>query len=539
MIMAPDVHDLDGSYKQAFKKIHLEERALAGLDPLCSKLIEKAKNCPDKRIADWCRSSVVNALHDGWFAPVPIEESYTLPSFPVKALPKWMETWAKHVSESYQVDQDLPAMLALGLFAGSMARRICVQPRPGWTEQISLYQMIILPPGEGKSPVFSEARKPIAETEQQLIDFHKPEIARKLAEKRALEQQLAKLEKDLSRETDNHDRQIILRDCIDIRIEIEEIGNPTEPRLYCDDTTPERLAALMCENNCRIIMPSSESDGLITAIGRYSESPNLGIILKAWSGEDTRIDRMGKPPTILERPALNIAITAQPSAVAQLLSIPGFRGRGLADRFLYSSPKTLAGQRKSSSPSIPQSVTEEYSGFMSAAWSMLDSGGPRTIELSKLASARYNQFLDEIEPKLSPDGEYAPIVGFCNKLKSYVLRFSAILYSADTQSEKGPIREQDLEGACQIADYYLQHAYRVLDETPSDPTTSRAMRLSSWIKRERLSTFTVDQAIGPLSGVESHGEALSALDYLANHNQVRLREQVWQVNPLLLPSEQI
>ncbi|MAH44725.1 hypothetical protein CMI37_02800 [Candidatus Pacearchaeota archaeon] len=537
--MSSNVQDLDGYYRDKFSQIHLEERGLARLDPLCEEIIEKAKNCEDEQLAKWCRQSVTVALYDNWLAPIPIDESYTLPSFPVDVLPDWMKNWVTHVARSYQVDRDLPAMIALGLYAGAMARRVCVSPRPGWVEQICLYQMIILPPGEGKSPVFSEARKPLADTENELISFHRPEIAKKLAEKRALEQQLAKLEKDLSRETDNHDRQVILRDCVAMRIEIEEIGNPTEPRLYCDDTTPERLAALMSENNCRIIMPSSESDGLITAIGRYAESPNLGIILKAWSGEDTRIDRMGKAPTILERPALNIVITAQPSAVDQLLSIQGFRGRGLADRFLYATPRTLAGQRKSNSTQIPADVSQEYAGFMSAAWSMLDTAYPRIMELSEKASARYNKFLDEIEPRLSPDGEYAPIVGFCNKLKSYVLRFSAILNSADTHSESGPVRDKDVDAACQIADYYIQHSYRVLDDAPVDKTASRARRVSSWIKRERVTSFTMEEAGAPLRDAEGNADIQRALNYLSNHNQIRLDENLWQVNPLLLPSERV
>ena len=74
--------------------------------------------------------------------------------------------------------------------------------------------------------------------------------------------------------------------------------------------------------------------------GRYNQAAgsNLGVYLKSHAGDLLKVDRRGGPPEYVERPCLTIGLTVQPEVLQGLADRPGFRGRGLLARFLYSLP---------------------------------------------------------------------------------------------------------------------------------------------------------------------------------------------------------
>ena len=531
---------LDPRYHQLFEGMAIEEQGFVNLSDVLETIHNRMDNAEGKKLQKWYQGKLVQQAIEDWAAPISIQEQEDLPPFPVNVLPEWMSEWASHAAQAYQVQVDLPAILVLGLYAGSIARRVRINPAPGWFEEVNLYQMIVSPPGEGKSPVFSEAKTPLAETEEALAEFMRPEIAKKIAEKVSTEEQLKHQEKALARETDPNQRAIILSECAKMRTSIYEMGQISETRLYCDDTTPERLVTLMAANDGRMIMPSSESDGLLTAIGRYGDSPNLGVLLKAWSGEECRVDRATSESTIIKKPSLNILITVQPQAAEDLLNIHGFKGRGLADRFLYSIPRLMSGKRTSRPKPIPENIKKRYEGYMAASWGIIDQGEPQTLRLSDDASLAWYEFIDWMEPKLSPDGELAPISGWANKLKSYSVRFAGIISMA-SQPEAKIVRKEDMEAAIEICKYYISHTYKFLSQEPKEDSIKLAMKVSSWIKRYRYTEISTKKVTKAFSNVANEIQVDKALEMLEKYNHVRLNPQAdqylnkkWTVNPLVL-----
>src|SRR5207249_7466774 len=95
---------------------------------------------------------------------------------------------------------------------------------------------------------------------------------------------------------------------------------------------------------------------------RYDRSgtPNLGVFLKAHSGDELRIDRQGRAPDFVSRPALTIAVCCQPEVIVGLAAKPGFRGRGALARILYALPQSTVGRRRTKPPSVPPAVRERY-----------------------------------------------------------------------------------------------------------------------------------------------------------------------------------
>ena len=115
---------------------------------------------------------------------------------------------------------------------------------------------------------------------------------------------------------------------------------PPVPRWLVDDATPEALAGLLATYG-RIALLSPEGDVFDQMAGRYNQAagPNLGVYLKGHAGDLLKVDRRGRPPEYVERPCLTIGLTVQPEVLRGLAGRPGFGGRGLLARFLYSLPR--------------------------------------------------------------------------------------------------------------------------------------------------------------------------------------------------------
>ena len=146
------------------------------------------------------------------------------------------------------------------------------------------------------------------------------------------------------------------------------------PRWLVDDATPEALAGLLATYG-RIALLSPEGDVFDQMAGRYNQAagPNLGVYLKGHAGDLLKVDRRGRPPEYVQRPCLTIGLTVQPEVLQGLAGRPGFGGRGLLARFLYSLPASLVGRRQPGAPPVPQAMADRYTLELQAlaarAWS--------------------------------------------------------------------------------------------------------------------------------------------------------------------------
>ena len=92
----------------------------------------------------------------------------------------------------------------------------------------------------------------------------------------------------------------------------------------------------------------------------YNKSVNIDVFLKGYSGDTIRVDRIGRPSELIQKPALTILLSVQPSVLSQLISNSTFEGKGLTTRFLYALPESLIGKRKFHTSPIPPEVSRLY-----------------------------------------------------------------------------------------------------------------------------------------------------------------------------------
>jgi len=272
------------------------------------------------------------------------------------------------------------------------------------------------------------------------------------------------------------------------------------PRWLVDDATPEALAGLLAAYG-RIALLSPEGDVFDQMAGRYNQAagPNLGVYLKGHAGDLPKVDRRGRPPEYVDRPALTIGLTVQPDVLRGLADRPGFRGRGLLARFLYSLPASLVGHRQAGAPPVPPALADRYAiELHTLATSLttpatLTGDGPTILTLDQDAGALLLDFERTLEPRLAAGtGDLAHLTGWAAKLTGATCRIAALLHLAAHLRDgwARPVDADTLAGAIRLAGYLVDHALATFDLMGADPRIDDARWLLDWIARTGQQQFT-------------------------------------------------
>jgi replicative DNA helicase len=387
-------------------------------------------------------------------------------------------------------------MLALTVLATVAAGAVEIQPRPGWHEPLCLFVAVGMDAGTRKSSVFTALTRPVAEFERDQAAAALPAITETTTLRRIAEQAAAQAEAAASKAPadQQEERQA---EAIARAAEAANLVVPPVPRWLVDDATPEALAGLLATYG-RIALLSPEGDAFDQMAGRYNQQvgPNLGVYLKGHAGDLLKVDRRGRPPEYVQRPCLTIGLTVQPEVLQGLAGRPGFRGRGLLARFLYSLPSSLVGRRQPGAPPVPQAVAERYTlelQALAASLTIPASDEPTVLTLEPQAGELLLGFERDLEPRLAADsGDLAHLAGWAAKLAGATCRLAALLHLASHLHDgwAQPIRAETFAGAVRLADYLIEHARAVFDLMGADPRIDDARWLLDWIARTNRVQFS-------------------------------------------------
>lgn len=465
-----------------------------------------------------------------WKPPIPLGHTRR-PPFPTGALPADLAAFVEAESRALQVPPDLPAMLVLAVCAAAVAKKVKIEPRPGWREPLNLYVAIGMLPAERKSTTFEDAKRPVIEFEKEELEKARPLIMHALHRKAVLEarykHELAKAAKD--DEPAESRAHALAEQLADFKV-------PAAPRLIADDVTPEKLSGIMAEQDGRIAVLSAEGGIFDVISGRYSKgAPNLDLFLKGHNGDDHRCDRVGRPPEFVPLPAITLGLTVQPEVLQGLGKRDGFRGRGLIARILFSLPESKVGNREIQPEPMPTQVRDDYYDTVRALLDIPmeydDQGGPvpRVIQLDPEARQAFDAFMAELEPRLGEGGDLAHMTDWAGKLAGEVARIAGVLHLAARAQLATPwgtdVPHRTLEAAVAIGRYLLDHARAVYSEMGADPEQADAARILRWIQREGCRTFSARDALNATkSSLERMARVDAALAALVELGHVRRGE---------------
>jgi replicative DNA helicase len=475
-----------------------------------------------------------------WEPPAPFH-TFDLPEFPTDALPVCLKDFVEAVANATQTPVDLGAMLALSVGALACAKVVEVEPWEGWREPVNIFTATAMPPGSRKSAVFSDIMAPVEEFEARRVEDKAPEINEQLTKVKIYEGRLQKAEKAAANAKDE-ELDVHITEAQRAAKDLASIKVPALPRLLADDASPESLATLLRDQGGRMALAAPEGDVFDMMAGRYSQGkPNLGVYLKGHAGDDLRVDRVGRPPEFVKRPALTLALAVQPDVLRGLANHPGFRGRGLLGRFLYSLPANLLGSRKTGNDPVPRSSKAAYAANVKKLLKLATDAGvsgesiePKTLRMTPEAQRRMRKFVAWIEPQLAEDGELGSMTDWAGKLAGAVVRIAGVLHCIEHASrepgERAPwdedINYQTVDRAVEIGGYLISHARAAYAEMGSDPKVEEAKYVLRWIERTGVKAFSKRDAFEGTKGRFRRVTALEpALNLLIAHGYIRVMER--------------
>lgn len=456
----------------------------------------------------------------GWEEPIPFGRFHVMP-FPVEALPPAIGNYVRAVAKSTQTPVDMAGSVAISMMSTCLQGKFQIRGKADWTEPLNTYVLAIAPPSERKSAVLHAMVRPVNIYE---VEYNRrnsgvvegSRMQKRILEKRqrAIEDQVAKGKADMS----------------EVQKIADEIASFTEIRplkLYVDDITTEKLVSVLSENRGRAALISSEGGIFDTLAGIYTKNVNIDVMLKGYSGDPIRVDRIGRESECIMNPTLTVLLMAQPNIISEVIGNPTFRGRGLTARFLYCMPESSVGERDYDSDTVSDDIYREYERCV---FNLLeDDNGEiaETITLSHDADRLLAAFANEIEPKLIR--EYAEIGDWAGKLVGNVLRISGLLCRA------GIYRSHDfldvsiplvvdgatMKNAIAIGRYYLNHAQAAFSVLPENEMFKKAGRILQMIREEGYTSFDRRMAMRKCRGFKTVAEIQPVLDFLEDYGYIR------------------
>lgn len=487
------------------KESFLKMCAFAESDPLVKEELEKEKVEQAKKDFEEISSK--------WEDPIPFGK-YELEAFPIDALPADISAYVQAVAESTQTPVDMAGTAALAVAAMCCQGKYVIQGKADWIEPLNLYTNVIAQPSERKSAVEHHIVRPADNFEVQYNLRNAARVEGSKMRKRILERRQKAIEDKVAK------GQAEPGDLEQIAQEIADFEEEKPLHLYVDDITTEKLVSVMAGNHGRAALISSEGGIFDTLAGIYTKNVNIDVMLKAYSGDTIRVDRIGRESESIMNPTLTILLMTQPKVVSDVLGNPTFRGRGLTARFLYCLPDSSVGERRFQSRPIPEKAYQRYEQRIINMLEDEYPQRPEIITLSPDASKLLTDFAEEIEPKLKTD--YAEISDWAGKLVGNTLRIAGLLCRAGVcrapeflnENEHLEVSGGTMADAIRLGRYYLSHSMAVHDAIPQSSMYRQAEKILQMIRERRLEEFTRRDAMRFCQTFKRVDEIQPVLDFL-------------------------
>ena len=479
-----------------------------------------------------------------WEPPIPFTQ-HTLPAFPVDAFPPAIRDYVLAVAETTQTPVDMAATAALAVLALCQQGKYRIKGKDDWIEPLNLFTVIVAEPSERKSAVISHMTGAVHRFEAEYNTQHSGAVERSRMEKRILEKQQRNLEEMVIK------GKAQLEDLQDVAMQLANFREVMPMRLYVDDVTTEKLTSVLAENNGTAAIVSAEGGIFDMLAGIYTKNVNIDVFLKAHSGDDIRVDRIGRSSESIFNPALTVLLAVQPSVLSGMMSNGVFRGRGLTARFMYCMPQSMVGDRKYRTKPIPTEVDRCYEILIR---NLLQDGVPKIpelIQLSPEADSLLETFACEVEGKLK--SEYADIPDWGGKLVGAVLRISGLLCRATNAhcsdfldiSDSKVVSREIMAGAIAVGRYFTEHSRAAYSLMGADNLVKQSQYTLDAIVKNRLLEFTRRDIMRICRSFKTADAVQPVLNHLADLGYVALKatenmpvkgrpsNPTYLVNPLL------
>jgi len=392
----------------------------------------------------------------------------TSEQFPIQAVPHYLADLVQALALEVQVPIELPYFAAMSLLATATSGKVEVVVKGRHTEQLSLYSIIALGSGNRKSEVVKTLKAPHLAFEKDLIAQARPVRKSQEAERKALEQVLdglhAKARKGL---TDS-----LRVDIENATQKIAECNVIPLPRIFADNVTPEKHAALIAEHGSSTIV--EPEGGFFEGLSRYgaSKSPQVDYLNKSYGGEPFRVDRQGGESIQADKPHCVLHFSIQPHIVESIRSNSDFMGTGFANRFLFSLPQSLIGSRLMDTPPVNAGLLQSWQMIVRSIFESCYGLPMRQLRLEASAYALWRGYSEQLESNLITD--LLSVQGWASKLPGQLVRIAA-LYELAANPKADSVSADSMQAALALAPYLQAHALKALTPPTHDQPAMKVL----------------------------------------------------------------
>ncbi len=463
-----------------------------------------------------------NPQNVGWENILPLDDVGVLPSLNPQFLPSVLQDYALACSEHYQTAFEMPLFCALACLATTVQGKYQVELKQGYIEPLNLYILITAEPSELKSPTLKRFKRPLEQWEEEQHAKKKECIQEAISTNKTIEKLIEGKRAKATRIKDTSELQSLSQEIILLEQELATVPHYT--RLFADDVTPESLGAILENQGGRLTIAEAEGGFFATLAGRYAKGvPNLDLILKAYNGENVRIDRKGHKPIFIKNPCLTLLFLIQPYLLKNRDNSEAFQGRGLDARFLYIIPNSKVGYRAFNTSPINESYAQKYESLIHHFLNISPPDNqPYTLTMTAEALKIYAQFMDKIEVAMREGNELAHMRDWAGK-KGTLARIVGLLHCANHYQPQNELIQHDtVNDACNIMLFLIAHAKRAYGFMFDDEELQVAKKILLWIGNTGQNVFSARECFQRVKGrIKKQEEVNKALLILEEHNYIK------------------
>jgi hypothetical protein len=400
-----------------------------------------------------------------------------LPEFPLDCFPAVTHDWIRSAARGAGVTIDHIATPLIGIASSAIGIARRVQATKSWLAPMTCWACLVGPSGSGKTPAIDTVKRALSLIER---DRRGETEALRLAHETRVEAAKATLKK--------------WKDEVATAIEdgqppppkppgALDIGPFVAPRLYVNDSTIERLAALIEARPNGMTFIADELARLFLNMQRYSNGSDREFWLEAWDGKSFTVERKGSPPISVPHLLVGVIGGFQPDKLAR-----SFEGDadGIYARFLYAWPSEPAFAPPADDvDEIDPEIINAFGWLLRLP--VIEDGVfvPRNLPLSQSALGSFRQFLHFLhQRKAELDGREREY--WC-KGSAHVLRLAGTLCLLEWAWTGGPephaIDAGHVESAVTLwSNYYWPHGCAALRQMGLSDKHIEARRVLRWVR---------------------------------------------------------
>ena len=397
-----------------------------------------------------------------------IDDDNELTPFPVDCLPGATGDMARAIAQAERVPESLTGSCVLGILSASIGAGLEVRSGGQRVTRGSLFILASAQSGTGKSESFRHAVRPLHEYERDIIEAWRRDTLPGLqAEKELLDSEILALKKQAGKQDTGIEREATRRELEAKKARLLELDSAMQsPVLTVEDITTERLASLLSKRGEVLSSLSPDAGNIVSnLLGRYNklDRTDESIYLKAYSGDYTRVDRIGRDPVVLHHPCLSVLWLTQPDKLDTLLGERSLTDGGMIPRLLIChtncQPTHITGDQQG----IPSVTLQGWGAIvMELLTAYCHTSQAFTIEPTaeavQLLTTHHNTVVDRRLRDLKD------ITSFAARWTEQAWRLSVVLHAAQhgAHAHEHHLSAETATAAITLADWYAAQQLDIL-----------------------------------------------------------------------------